>query len=240
MPEYGTEADWQADYDRRKASLTAEYEKWRQKLGADPGRQKTAWQDYQKNLALLEQRMSQTHRRKVVMGEQLGELRSAQEEAYERLTRGFRGETETAVGLQLGGVLRGVGQTAARRGIIGSGLASAAEARARTQLSGQALAAQMSFSRQLASLHEQARQGFIQKKFDFFDAMEMLEDKQAFEEDMARLHRSWEKDDRARQNMLGLGTAIGGVLGGPVGAWLSGYLGSNVSYGGSPSSPEAY
>lgn len=170
--------------------------------------------------------------RETQLTEQLGQLTGLQEEAFGRLTRGFRTAAETAVGQQLGGVLRGVGQTAARRGIVGSGIAAGAEAQARTQLAGQALQAQLGYRQRLGEFHEQARQGLIQRKFDFWEAMDQQMQAQEFEERMLRLRERMAQDAQGRQNMLGLGSAIGGFLGGPVGAWLGGMIGGGMPSGG--------
>lgn len=148
--------------------------------------------------------------RRAELERQLGKLTGYQEEAFGRLTRGFRTAAETGVAQQLGGVLRGVGQTAARRGIIGSGVMAGAEAQVRGQLAGRALSAQLEFRQQLAGMHEKARQGFILGKFDYFEAMDMQINQQEFEEHMARLNRSWELDDQKRQQFWDFAQGLGG------------------------------
>lgn len=142
----------------------------------------------------------------------LEKLRAEQEEALGRLTSGFRTAAETAAAQQLGGVLRGVGQTAARRGIIGSGIAAGAETQARTQLAGQALQEQLEFRTRLQGLFQQQAHEFKMGRYDFFEAMDLLNAQGELQIKLAQFRQDMMRDQRKQQALFGLGSAAGNFL----------------------------
>jgi hypothetical protein len=168
------------------------------------------------------------------LAEEMGLLQTEQEAALGRLTRQFRTAAETATAQQLGGVLRGVGQTAARRGIVGSGVAAGIEGQARTALAGQALQAQLDFRTQLEGLFQQQRHQFRMGRYDFFEAMDLLNRQGQIQYGLAELQLNARQDDALQQSLFGLGQSAGSVGmtllqweygGGPFGGYGPGSVG---------------
>jgi len=141
----------------------------------------------------------------------------------------FNRQTNIASALQVRGVRDAAAQSAARRGLgVRSGLASAAESRAMTNLGSQALGSQMDFASKLEGLIGQQRGDALQKEFDFANAMIAMSRRHEYEMELTAFQAKLQADLQSRNAFFQVASAIGTVIGMGL---PTGWVGSLLSIG---------
>lgn len=165
-------------------------------------------------------------RTKGLIGEQREQLFAAQPKQFEQATRSFGERLNLALGAQVGQARRGFVQSAARRGLTGSGVEQAGIQAVRAAGQQQFAQSLGEFQTKLGLAQAQERSQFRQAEFSFLASMAQLGARGDLEKELLSFQAQIAADQARSQQfgqILSLGVQVAAfAIGGPPGAAVAG------------------